>query len=51
MSLHPLIDFFAKDRQMGRMLGLRLSIFSSQGFYKKIATSEINLDEDLLKYS
>ena len=32
------------------MCGLRLSISSSQGFYKKIATSKIELDEDLLKY-
>ena len=31
------------------MLGLRLSISSSQELYKKIATSEIELDEDLLK--
>ena len=31
------------------MLGLRLSIYSSQGFYKKMATLEIELDEDLIK--
>ena len=31
------------------MLGWRLSISSSQEFYKKIATLEIELDEDLLK--
>ena len=31
------------------MLGLRLSISSSQGFYKKMATSEIKLDEELIK--
>ena len=30
------------------MLGLRLSISSSQVFYKKIATSEIEFDEDLM---
>ena len=32
------------------MLGLRLSISLSQGFYKKIATSEIKFDGDLMKY-
>ena len=32
------------------MLGLRLSFISSfEGFYKKITTSEIKLDEDFLK--
>ena len=31
------------------MLGLRLSISSSQGFHKKIATSDIELDEYFLK--
>ena len=31
------------------MLGLKLFIFSSQGFYKKIAALEIELDKDLLK--
>ena len=31
------------------MLGLRLPISSSQGFYKKIATLEIKVDEDLMK--
>ena len=31
------------------MLGLRLSISLSQGFYKKINTSEPKFDEDLMK--
>ena len=31
------------------MLGLRLSISLSQGFYKKIGTSKIEVDEDLMK--
>ena len=31
------------------MLSLKLSISSSQGFYKKIAISKIELDEDLIK--
>ena len=31
------------------MLGLRFSISSSQGFYKKMGTSEIELDEELIK--
>ena len=31
------------------MLGLRLFISSSQGFYKKITTLEIEVDEDLMK--
>ena len=30
------------------LLGLKLSIYSSKRFYKKIATLEIELDEDLL---
>ena len=42
-------NVFAKDRQRGRILGLRLSLFSSQGFYKKIDTLEIELGEVLLK--
>ena len=31
------------------VLGLRLSIFSFQGFYKKIASFEFEVDEDLKK--
>ena len=31
------------------VLGLELSISSSQGFYKKITTLEIDLDDDLVK--
>ena len=47
---HSLTDvFYQRYRQNGRILGLRLSIYSSQGFYKKITTSEIKLDKDLLK--
>ena len=30
------------------MLGLRFSISSSQGFYKKIAISKIEFDEDVM---
>ena len=37
-----------QHRQSRRMLGLELSISSPQGFYKKIATSEIELNEDFL---
>ena len=33
------------------MLGLRLSISSSQVFYKKIVTLEIDFDEDLMDLS
>ena len=32
------------------MLGLKLSISSSQGSYKKVATLKIELNEDLLKW-
>ena len=31
------------------MLGLRLSVSLSQEFYKKIATLEIEVDEDLMQ--
>ena len=41
--------FFRSHRQRGRILSLKLSISSSQGFYNKIATSNIELVEDLLK--
>ena len=41
--------FFQIHIQRRRMLGLKLSISSSQGFYNKIATLEIDLDDDLLK--
>ena len=40
---------FVKKNAMRILSGLRLSISLSQGFYKKIATSDIELDEDLLK--
>ena len=33
------------------MLGLKLSISSSQGVYKKITTLEIKFDEDLMDLS
>ena len=33
------------------MLGLKLSISSSQVLYKKIATSKIEFDEDLRDFS
>ena len=32
-----------------QLLGLKFFISSSQGFYKKIAISEMKFDEDLLK--
>ena len=32
------------------MLGLGLSISLSQGFYRKMFTSEAQFDEDLIKY-
>ena len=50
-SVHLRVSFFKgcfcpRHRQMRRMLGLRLSISSSQGFYK-IVSSELEVDEDL----
>ena len=33
------------------MLGLRFSLSSSQVFYKKITTSQIKFDEDLMDIS
>ena len=52
--MHLLVSFFKgcfyrRHRQRGRMLGLKLSISSSQWLYKKIATSEIEFDEDLTR--
>ena len=51
--VHLLISFFKgcycqRYRQMGKMVGLKLSISSSQVFYKKIATSKIKCGEDLM---
>ena len=55
-SIHLLVSFikecfYRRHRQRGRMLVLRLSISSSQGFYKKIASSKIEFDEDLMNLS
>ena len=52
-SMHLLVSFFKgcfcqRHRQKGRMLGLRLSISFSQGFYKKTCTLEIEVDEDFI---
>ena len=52
-SMHLLVSFFKgffcqRNRQKGRMLGLRLSISLSQRFYKKIGTLEIEVDEDFI---
>ena len=41
--------FYRRHRQRGRILSLKFSISSSQGFDKKIATLEIELGEDLFK--
>ena len=41
--------FCRRHRQSGKMLGLRLSISLFQEFYKKIASSEFKVDEDLKK--
>ena len=38
-----------KRKHTRKVLGLKLSIFSSQGFYKKITILDIKLDENLLK--
>ena len=41
--------FFRRHRQRGRiLLGLKLSIYLSLVFYKKMATLEIEIDEDLM---
>ena len=53
-SVHLLVSFFKgyfyrRHSQRGRMLSLKLSISSSQGFYKQVATLEIELNKDLMK--
>ena len=45
--LHYLRDVFDEDIQRGRILVFKLSISSSQGFYKKIVSSELEVDVDL----
>ena len=52
-SVHLFVSFFKscfcqRHRQRQRMLDFGLSKSSSQGFYKKMATSELKFDEDLM---